>query len=84
MSFGCVGAVPEIPENINQILNQPCPFNPGQLIKDTHILTLMPATLDGESLTIQKLGQIITNPKTKNKASLDDTYNLKTRLYVKN
>lgn len=26
--FGTVGTVPEIPNNINEILNTPCPFNP--------------------------------------------------------
>ena len=40
--------IPSLPDNIEQILNSPCPFTRGQKLKDTHIPCLIPqgATLD--------------------------------------
>ncbi|MFM2428289.1 MAG: hypothetical protein RL012_173, partial [Bacteroidota bacterium] len=44
--FGEVGAVSPLPANINEILNSSCPFWPGYQVKDTHLLVLVPATVD--------------------------------------
>jgi hypothetical protein len=59
-SFGVkVGAPPPIPESITQeLLNSPCPLHPGELIKDTHILMLIPKTVDGQPYSALKLDEL--------------------------
>ena len=69
--YGKVEEVPK-PDNIEEILNAPCPFWPGKKVRDTHMLTLIPATVDGKPFTLDLLSQLIQNPKAgyKNKISL--------------
>ena len=44
-----VGTPPPIPASITkELLNSPCPLHPGQKIKDTHILMLVPKTVNGK------------------------------------
>jgi hypothetical protein len=66
---GDVGKEPDLPGDINKILNSPCPFSGDANIKvkHTHTLVLIPATVDGEDLTLNKLEQLIKNPKKGNK-----------------
>jgi|GEM_PF-1777286 len=68
--FGEVGKEPPLPEDIDDILNSPCPFseNESVKVKDTHMLVLIPATVNGENLTLDKLGELIKNPKCGRKA----------------
>jgi NLR family CARD domain-containing protein 3 len=61
--FGEVGAAPPLPSNIDGILNSPCPFWSGKQVKDTHLLVLVPAMVDGNPLTLGLLGQLIQSPK---------------------
>jgi hypothetical protein len=61
--FGEVGAVPPLPANINEVLNSSCPFWSGKLVKDTHLLVLVPATVDGEPFTLDLLGELIKSPQ---------------------
>jgi len=70
INFGDVGEAPPLPENIEEILNSPCPFNPDKKIKDTHMLTLIPATIDGDPFSLNKLKQLLENPKKINKSEL--------------
>jgi hypothetical protein len=54
-----VGAPPSIPESITpELLNSDCPLHPGQSIKDTHILVLIPKTVNGEPYTALKLDEL--------------------------
>jgi hypothetical protein len=54
-----VGAPPPIPESITPVLlNSKCPIHPGELIKDTHILMLIPKTVDGKVYSVFKLGEL--------------------------
>ncbi len=62
--FGDVGEEPPLPDNIEAILNSPCPFWPSKKVRNTHMLTLIPATIDGKPLTLNLLGELIQNPKT--------------------
>ncbi len=61
--FGDVGEEPPLPSNIEQILSEDCPFWPGNKIRDTHLLVLIPETVNGETFTVRGLGKLINNPK---------------------
>jgi hypothetical protein len=59
-----VGVPPPMPEAItSELLNSKCPLHPGQLIKDTHILVLIPKTVDGKPYTALKLAELCSNRK---------------------
>jgi hypothetical protein len=54
-----VGAPPPIPETLTpDLLNSACPLHPGQRIKDSHILMLMPRTVDGQLYSALKLDEL--------------------------
>lgn len=61
--FGDIGEEPPLPSNIQTILNQPCPIFTGAKISESHILTLIPRTVNGEPLTIRSLGELVKNPR---------------------
>jgi hypothetical protein len=61
--FGEVGSAPPLPTNVDEILNGSCPFWKGKLVKDTHLLVLVPATVDGIPFTLDLLGELIKSPK---------------------
>jgi hypothetical protein len=61
--FGDVGQVPPLPADIHQILKSPCPFDPTKKVEETHMLVLVPRTVDGKPLTLKSLGELIKNPK---------------------
>jgi hypothetical protein len=60
--FGEVGAEPSLPSNIDEILDGPCPFWPDRAVKDTHLLVLLPATVDGKAFTLDLLEELVQNP----------------------
>jgi hypothetical protein len=60
--FGDVGSAPDLPSDMAAILDGPCPFWPDQLVKDTHLLVLMPATVGGVPFTLNGLGELIQRP----------------------
>lgn len=47
-----------LPNNINEILDGPCPFWSGRTVRDTHLLTLIPSTIDGKDYTLHTLAKI--------------------------
>lgn len=55
---GDVGFVPPLPANIDEILNEPCPIWRGKKIRETHVLTLLPQTVEGELLTVDHLHKL--------------------------
>ena len=57
--FGDVGQEPPLPANIHEILNSPCPFIQGKKKEETHLLVLIPATLNGQPLTLKRLGALM-------------------------
>jgi hypothetical protein len=61
--FGEVGVAPPLPSEIDEILGGPCPFWPGKRVKDTHLLVLIPATVDGHAFTLDLLEELIQNPR---------------------
>lgn len=61
--FGDIGEEPPLPANIEKILASPCPIWPDKQVKNTHILTLIPAKVNGQSLTLESLGELVQKPK---------------------
>ena len=61
--FGDVGSAPDLPADMATILDSPCPFWRDQLVKDTHLLVLIPATVGGVPFTLTQLGELIKRPK---------------------
>ncbi len=61
--FGDVGVEPLLPADIQTILQRPCPFWPDKKVEDTHILMLIPQTVDGKPLSLKILGELIQQPK---------------------
>ena len=61
--FGDIGEEPPLPPNIYEILASPCPFDPKKTVRETHILVLVPATVDGTPLTLNLLGKLVKKPK---------------------
>ena len=64
-AFGVkVGAVPPIPNSITKaLLISDCPIEPGKLIKETHILVLIPKSVDGEPYSALKLDELCSKSK---------------------
>ena len=64
-AFGVdVGAVPPIPTSITkELLISPCPIEPGKKIKETHILVLIPKTVNGEPYSALKLNELCSTKK---------------------
>ena len=61
--FGDVGIAPSVPENILDILKAGCPYWKYKRIRETHMLVLIPKSVDGEPLTLNTLKTLIKNPK---------------------
>jgi energy-coupling factor transporter ATP-binding protein EcfA2 len=62
--YGEVGSAPLLPADIEATLNAPCPFWPDRKVRDTHLLVLMPAKVDGKPFTLNLLQELIRNPKS--------------------
>jgi hypothetical protein len=59
-----VGEVPPIPSSITKaLLTSPCPLHAKQLIKETHVLMLVPRTVNGEAYTALKLEELCATRK---------------------
>jgi hypothetical protein len=61
--FGEVGEEPFLPSDIDEILNGPCPFWEGKVVKDTHLLVLIPSTVSGKPFTLDLFGELVKRPK---------------------
>jgi hypothetical protein len=62
--YGEVGSAPDLPSDIDDILDRACPFWSGRKIRDTHLLVLIPATVDGVPFTLNLLKELVENPKS--------------------
>jgi hypothetical protein len=61
--FGEVGEAPDLPRDIDTILSSTCPFWPEKEVGHTHLLVLIPATVDGAPFTLSLLEELIQRPK---------------------
>ena len=57
-AIGKIGQVPRLPNNINEILEGPCPIYPGKKIKETHILAYKPKQVNEQPLTVNNIGKL--------------------------
>ena len=79
--FGDVGEEPPLPDNINEILNEQCSYWPKgrwygtNKVKNTHLLVLIPKTVDGKPLTLNFLGELVQRPRSGGYATKYDYYN---------
>nr|NGX62312.1 hypothetical protein [Chlamydiota bacterium] len=79
--FGDIGEEePPLPGNIWQILKSPCPFWPEKRVKQTHLLVLIPASVNDEPLTLESLGDLVQNPQNGGHASKYDLLDLSNKL----
>ena len=62
--FGDIGEEPPLPANIEGILNEPCSFWQGAKVKETHLLVLIPNTVNRKPFTLNWLGKLIQKPKS--------------------
>ena len=61
--FGEVGLEPCLPPDIGEILESACPFWTGKQVKDTHLLVLIPAKVNGNPFSLNLLGRLVQNPQ---------------------
>ena len=69
--FGDVGVEPPLPSDIDKILKSPCPFWPHKRVEETHVLTLIPARVNGQPFCLDLLRDLIQHPKTGHKTQYD-------------
>lgn len=67
--FGDIGKVPQLPSTIHKILKNPCPFFRNKRVEETHMLVLVPATLNGTPMTLKRLGKLMKGLKCSHPAS---------------
>ena len=69
-----VGEAPPLPKSLTlELLNSECPLHPGEKIKDTHILVLVPKTVNGEPYTALKLDELCAQRKGSGDQLIDST-----------
>ena len=61
--FGDIGTEPPFPADITEILKSPCPYWSSKKVEDTHLLMLIPQTVNGRPFTINLLGKMIKKPQ---------------------
>jgi hypothetical protein len=62
--FGDIEPAPDLPGDIDDTLDSACPFWPDRKVRDTHLLVLLPATVDGKPFTLNLLSELIKNPRS--------------------
>ena len=73
--FGDIGLEPPLPANIEKILNEPCSFWPDKKVKETHLLVLIPNTVNGNPFTMNYLEELINKPKSGHSTKAYRSYN---------
>ena len=63
MVFGDIGDEPPLPPNIYEILASPCPFDPEKTVRETHMLVLVPARVNGVPLTLNHMDELVQAPR---------------------
>jgi len=65
--FGDVGVEPPLPRDIEGILNAQCIFWSNKKVKDTHLLVLVPQTVNGKPFHLNSLSKLIKRSLSGNK-----------------
>ncbi len=61
--FGDIGKELPLPKDIHKILKSPCPFFPGKRVEETHMLLLIPETVNRKLFNLTTLGELVKAPK---------------------
>jgi hypothetical protein len=61
--LGEVEPAPDLPRDIDTILDAPCPFWPEKMVRDTHLLVLIPAEVNDQLFSLNLLRELIQNLK---------------------
>lgn len=61
--FGTIGEEPALPKNIHSIMQADCPIWEGKKVIETHMLALIPKSVNKQLLTINSLGALVKTPK---------------------
>jgi hypothetical protein len=72
--FGEVREVPPLPKDITAILDGPCPFWEEQRVRDTHLLTLIPAKVGSQPFSLDLLGELIKKPENGGHRTVYESY----------
>jgi U-box domain-containing protein len=72
--FGDVGEEPPLPPDIDKILAAQCPFLPGKKVSETHLLVLIPKTVNGRPLNLKFLGELVQKPLQGNATKYKNFY----------
>ncbi len=62
--YGDVGPDPPLPAGIDTILNSPCPIWRERKVRETHLLVLIPGSIDGVPFTLDVLEVLIQYPQS--------------------
>lgn len=60
--FGVIGEEPPLPPNIHQILKSRPRFLNGKSVEETHMLVLIPSSINGKPLTLNSIGDLVESP----------------------
>jgi ribosome biogenesis GTPase A len=84
--YGEVKKAPDLPKDITQILDAPCPFwkSEGKKVRDTHLLVLIPAEVAGKPFTLNLLGELIKSPKGRGNKTKYRYYDVRVQSQVGN
>lgn len=74
--FGDIGKEPPLPYDIHKILKSPCPFFSGKIVEETHMLVLIPESINGKKLNLITLGELVKVPKEGHAAEYRDILNV--------
>lgn len=79
--FGDIGKEPPLPKDIYKILKSPCPFVQGKKVEETHMLVLIPETVNGKPLDLNTLGELVKAPKAGNATKYLNKFSSILKLY---
>lgn len=82
--FGDIGKEPPLSRKFYSIYYGPCPIHPKKKVKDTHFFGIVPKTVDGEELTLNKWKVLIKSPKSGNPSDFRDIDSTVARKYGDN
>ncbi|MEY4669741.1 MAG: hypothetical protein RL518_2440 [Pseudomonadota bacterium] len=74
-----IGDPPPLPASVTwDLLNSECPFHPGEKVKDTHLLVLIPKTVDGNPYSLSRLMVLCETRKGSGSKLFYDTWAFRT------
>lgn len=72
---GNIRPVPPIPASVTrELLESPCPIYSGELVKDSHILVLVPSEVDGQKLTPLRLAELCQGARVFDRLHSDENW----------